>query len=216
MDDPIESIDSVCDCCDNLPSPPPEEWLYDSIDEPQFYNPYKQALFNFVLNTHGEKTAYDVIDQVDEEFYDSGLVKHARSEFKALGWKDEEEEVWLCEGLLDLLALFGAQGHSGATAPYTVELFNKLARYKIISPITGEDSEWVEVAEGVFQNRRCSHVFKEADGKAYDIEGKMFVEPDGCVYQSGDSRVYIDFPYTPKREYIHIDINNEQMADNAE
>lgn len=195
-----------------------EGFLYDVITEPQFYNPYKQALFNFVSNERGEKIAYEVINDVDEEYYDSGLVRHAEQEFKALGWagtnEDDGMQRAICEDLKDLLALLAAQGHSGTSAPYTVELFNKLANYKALGPITGEDSEWMDTGNGIFQNRRCSHVFKEADGKAYDIEGKFFVEPDGGCYQSRESRVYIDFPYTPKREYV--DADKEQAVDNAE
>ena len=55
----------------------------------------------------------------------------------------------------------------------------------------------------MYQNRRCPHVFKsDADG-AYDIDGRVFVDPDGSSYTSRDSRVSIEFPYTPKREYVH-------------
>ena len=58
--------------------------------------------------------------------------------------------------------------------------------------------------EGRWQNIRCSHVFKDGDGRAYDSTGRIFREPNGCCYTSRDSRVYIEFPYTPKREYVEV------------
>ena len=54
------------------------------------------------------------------------------------------------------------------------------------------------------QNHRCSHVFKGPDGRAYDINGRIFCESNGCCYTSRDCRVYIEFPYTPKCEYVDV------------
>lgn len=34
---------------------------------------------------------------------------------------------------------------------------------------------------------------------------KVFVEPDGASYTSRDSRVYIEFPYTHKTEYVNVE-----------
>ena len=59
-----------------------------------------------------------------------------------------------------------------------------------------------------YQNKRFSRVFKEGkDGQAYDMQGKVFVEPDGCSYTSRDSRVYIEFPYVPHTEYVKVEMN---------
>jgi hypothetical protein len=134
------------------------------------------------------------------------LKEHAEREFAALGWDSTEEgpNKWMRENILELLETFSKQGHSGSSAPYAIGLFEKLARFEPLGPITGADSEWVEVGEGIWQNARCSHVFKGADGRAYDIDGRIFREPDGSCFTSGDSRVYIEFPYTPKREYVDV------------
>ena len=137
--------------------------------------------------------------------------EHAMREFKAAGWVNEKGE-WdcdcqkeICRGLLELLELFGTHGHSGSTAPYAINLFKKLASFEIITPLTGKDDEWNEVADNQWQNIRCSHVFKDADGKAYDIEGKIFKEPNGSCYTNTDSRVFVEFPYTPKKEYVDVE-----------
>jgi hypothetical protein len=150
----------------------------------------------------------------------SNYHKHALEEFRAAKWLDEngnycdEMQEAICKHILKLLNVFGEEGHSGSTAPYTINLFSKLAAFEPVVPITGEDWEWVEVSTGVYQNKRCSHVFKQADrfnGQAYDIDGRVFWEwvkssIDGTIYKSyftgGDSFVPITFPYTPKREYV--------------
>ena len=84
-----------------------------------------------------------------------------------------------------------------------VTLFEKVARFEPLTPLNGDEDEWNEVGEGVFQNRRCDRVFKEKGG-AYDSEGKIFREPDGDCFTSIDSHVPVTFPYTPKREYVDV------------
>jgi hypothetical protein len=133
--------------------------------------------------------------------------KHAWQEFEAAGWcnKDHvfkcEMQELMCKQVIELLEQFSKHGHSGSTAIYALNLFEKLAKFEPIVPIIGTDDEWVEIANGVLQNKRCGHVFKE-NGVAYDIEGKVFRDPDGCCYTTKDSRVVITFPYTPKTEIV--------------
>ena len=134
-------------------------------------------------------------------------LEYLDSEWKAMGWPTEGEndpQVWIYEHLKKLLEAFDEEGHSGTSAPYTVSLFKKLALFEPLGPLTGDDSEWIEVTDSMLQNRRCSHVFKE-NGEAYDIDGKVFEEPDGSRFTSRDSRVPVTFPYTPTTEIVKID-----------
>ena len=137
-----------------------------------------------------------------------GYREHAVRELTAIGYKmDETEEgpnKWIVENLFELLDVFSEQGHSGSSAPYCANMFKKLALFEPLCPLTGEDHEWREVGEGIWQNKRCSHVFKESDGSAYDIDGRIFREPSGACYTNRDSRVYITFPYTPTRVYVDV------------
>lgn len=139
---------------------------------------------------------------------ENNFIKHANREFVAVGYdlndKEEGPNKWIVENVFELLNVFNKQGHSGSSASYCVNYFKKLALFKSLSPLKGSDDEWNEVAVGRFQNKRCSHVFKGADGKAYDIQGKIFREPNGCCYQNRESRVFIEFPYTPTIEYINV------------
>lgn len=108
----------------------------------------------------------------------------------------------LGEATMKLIKVFADEGHSGFSAGMAVSIFEKLARYEPLTPLTGADDEWNEVGDGEYQNRRCSHVFKGPDGRAYDSHGRLFREPNGGCYQNRDSRVYITFPYTPTTEYV--------------
>jgi len=136
-----------------------------------------------------------------------GLVEHAKREFELLGWPgDREMQAVVCRNLVELLEVFAEQGHSGSSAPYVLNLFDKLARFEPISPLTGEDDEWCEVGDGLFQNRRCSAVFKSEVVGAYWIEGKVFRDPDGSMYTNSESRVPVTFPWTrPEPEIIDRD-----------
>jgi hypothetical protein len=161
----------------------------------------------------------------------SNLHKHALAEFKAAGWLDDsgysdEMQGMICDHVLKLIDIFAEEGHSGSTAPYAINLFSKLAKFEPITPLTGEDDEWVRHDYGVepmYQNKRCSHVFKDGDGRAYDIDGKVFWEwcrgivgeddePFKSYYTCRESRVYITFPYVPSTEYVykHSDATPQQ------
>ncbi len=137
----------------------------------------------------------------------SNYLEHLDREWAAMGWPTSGEDapqVWIYEHLKKLLTAFDGEGHSGTSAPYTIELFKKLAMFEPLGPLTGEDSEWIEVNKTTFQNCRCSNVFKE-NGQAYDIEGKVFEEPDGSRFTSLDSRVPVTFPYTPTTEIVKVE-----------
>lgn len=154
----------------------------------------------------------------------SNYKTHAMREFQIAGWCDEngkfEDEMQeaICDHVLRLLDVFADEGHSGSSAPYTINLFKTLARFEPITPLTGADIEWHDVGDGSYQNKRNSAVFKQADrfdGKPYYLDGKVFWEwasspdiDDGTPFKSyftnNESIVVIDFPWTQpeKPEYI--------------
>lgn len=133
---------------------------------------------------------------------ESNLVLHARAELALLGGADDEMQQAMNEHIIGMVKLFSKEGHSGFSASYAIGILEKLLRFEPITPLTGEPGEWVEVASGTLQNKRCSHVFKEA-GQAYDIDWRIFRDANGC-YTNRDSRVNVTFPYTPKREYVDV------------
>jgi len=140
----------------------------------------------------------------------SSFRKFAERELELIGSRvDDPEEgpnKWAAENVLELIDVFEKQGHSGASAPIILSIFNKVARWEPVTPLTGADEEWTEVGSAKckpkWQNKRCPHVFKESNGRAYDSEGRIFREPSGACFTNRDSRVYIEFPYTPKSVYV--------------
>lgn len=149
----------------------------------------------------------------------SNYENHAWTEFRAAGWVDEnnkfndEMQEMICTHVLKLLDVFEGEGHSGSSAPYAINLFKKLAMFKPIAPVTGEDWEWVQTYDhpdtGItYQNKRCSSVFKDKNG-AYDIDGIVFWEwyksdEDGKMFKSyfscSESHVPVTFPYVKPDE----------------
>lgn len=133
------------------------------------------------------------------------LTDHARRELQAAGLFNEDSDYdgMLAEAVMELVEAFAEQGHSGFSAKQTIKIFAKVADFQPLVPLTGEDDEWNEVGTGVFQNNRCSHVFKEG-GIAYDSQGRVFREPSGACYTGRGSRVEVTFPYTPTTEYVDV------------
>lgn len=90
-------------------------------------------------------------------------------------------------------------------------ILDKLLKKEPLTPLTGDEDEWISDDEQWDVNLRCSRVFREkSTGKCYDIHGKMFisfVNGQNVVSSNVDSHVLITFPYTPKTEYIEIPNN---------
>jgi hypothetical protein len=120
--------------------------------------------------------------------------------------------------ILEIIDIFSKQGHSGGSAGYVLPILERLLNWEIIAPITGGDSEWEEVGDGLFQNKRCFSVFKSKDrfdGQPYTIDGKIFSDDDGeSWFTSRDSCVPIEFPYTPSDpEKVYVDKEEEEIKE---
>jgi hypothetical protein len=150
------------------------------------------------------------------------LLEHANTEMDFLGLHSPDGDDindWAREAILDLLETLSKHGPSGASVNFIVNTFAKLAKFEPLCPLTGVDTEWMDVTERpngdvIYQNIRCSHVFKDGkDGKAYDIDGRIFIDQNGAAFTSyyydsehpeRSSKVYIEFPYTPKSEFVKV------------
>ena len=152
---------------------------------------------------------------------DCSLLKFAKRELHAIGYNldgdDDSMNKMMYEDVVELLTVFCKQGHSGFSAPYAIRLFSKLANYKALSPLTGDDDEWSGVGslDETLQNRRCGAVFKDVnrhDGKPYYIDAIVWREPNGCGFTGGNVSGYssfqpITFPFTPKTFYIDVEVD---------
>ena len=142
----------------------------------------------------------------------SNLLKHAERELKFIGYDGKDEYNNMAKAaIMELLTTFANQGHSGFSANYIVNLFNKLAKYETLSPLKGNDDEWGNVSDmsgdrkTLFQNNRDGRVFKNDDG-AFFTEAIIWTESGESSYTNKDSNRYIkSFPFTPKTFYVKVD-----------
>ena len=108
------------------------------------------------------------------------LIQYAEKELSLIGRKDDEMQQLMNSQILEILKVFADQGHSGFSANYLINKLDRLIRFKPLTQLTGEDDEWVlayTTRDGisVYQNVRCSSVFKEVqNGK--DIKYGLFVQ----------------------------------------
>src|SRR5690606_28944093 len=89
------------------------------------------------------------------------LIDRARDELRRAGFLGGEAgkyERAIAENVLAMFEVFVEDGHSGASASLAISLFESLARFEPLTPLTGEDDEWIEHDLGngkrMWQNRR--------------------------------------------------------------
>jgi hypothetical protein len=111
------------------------------------------------------------------------IKEQARRELALINFGDEDTAV-----MLDILDRFFDQWDSGGAVWAVAPVLQRCIAGKPLSPLTGADSEWMEVGEGMWQNVRCSSVFKDATGRAYDIDVQ--------------GRPTITFPYDPEHARV--------------
>lgn len=143
-----------------------------------------------------------------------GTLDWAKTELDLIGMTEDNPDEMnrgMRKHILHMVEEFCNEGHSGFSANYALGILTKLLDHKTLSPLTGEDAEWIEHDNNLFQNIRYSAVFKQGkDGTPYDINGKVFYEtyldeegnPSKSYFTSKESCVDIEFPYTPTTEYV--------------
>lgn len=128
--------------------------------------------------------------------------------------------------ILALCEAFGKSGQSGGSAPMTANAISQAVKHLMlfepICPVTGIDEEWANVREVsdedemMYQNIRCSALFKSKSGKCWYIDaivwkgveaydtftGYMYV--DDKDFELIGSSQYVRFPFKPKTFYIDV------------
>ena len=144
--------------------------------------------------------------------YDNNLVAHAENEM-ALAWpKQDDMQDAMKRDLLDLVAVFSAQGHSGSSASYALARIQNLMAYKPLTSLTGEDHEWADALDpddDIQQNKRLPAVFKKPCGTAFYLNAIVWQgEDEGDTFTGTvdgvSSRQTIAFPFSPKIFYIDV------------
>lgn len=188
--------------------------LVEACDEPTRFQRLKWAI---------EQTVGTFVHQSHDRLIRvlGGVPANPKSDYSKLvhefdlaweDWRDDDMQKSIADDVMDIVRVFGRQGHSGFSAGYMMPLINASLRHEPLTPLTGEDDEWVVLdgssADMSLQNKRNSAVFKRADGTAFYINGKVFRNPDGATFTSTDSFVEVEFPWK-KPETIIVDVDED-------
>lgn len=107
-------------------------------------------------------------------------------------------------GLYEMVKAVGAVDHDGQSLTGTLRMFDRIVNYKPLSPLTGEDSEWIDGDTSDIQiNVRCPTVtrLKDEEGNTVVVDLGMkpvYVFPNGrAVVRPEDKAPVVSFPYYP-------------------
>ncbi len=153
----------------------------------------------------------------------SNMLDYTKHELNLIGLKDDSEDemnVTMRKHILHMVKEFEEEGHSGHSASYALAILKKVLNWKPLTDLTGEDDEWMEIADDLYQNKRAFDVFKDANG-AYWSGGVVFWEwsihsainggkPFKSYFTSKDSRVPITFPFSMPSEPEYREANPDR------
>ena len=123
------------------------------------------------------------------------LLEHAEREMKLVGLDKEDSEYngMIYDAVMKMMKVFADEGHSGFSAMKVLAVFDRLAKFKPLSPLTNDPKEWNDVSEmsggnPMWQNNRDSECFSKDCGKTYYclgdrekiITAKNKEEKNGC------------------------------------
>jgi len=102
---------------------------------------------------------------------------------------------------------------------YLLDTIKKLISLEPITPITGEESEWVDISDidggnTLYQNSRQGDIFKEKDRCKYlsaiiwndgtsAFSGRAYVD-NTCKELISSSQIIKEFPFVPKTFYLDV------------
>lgn len=110
----------------------------------------------------------------------SYLIAHAKREMEIVGLNKPDADYggMLYDAIIEMMMVFSAQDHSGFSAHRTLQLFNELAHFHNLTPLTSNPSEWNNVLDGsshgkpLYQNRRNPAMFSNDLKYYYSVDDK--------------------------------------------
>lgn len=104
---------------------------------------------------------------------ESNLCQYAIRELKLAGYGKGAggPNDWIYQQVLEAVAVFTSHGNSGTSAPFEINLVQKLCSFDVISPLKFTDDEWNKISycNDEYQNNRKSNIFKDPDGTICDV-----------------------------------------------
>lgn len=121
------------------------------------------------------------------------LVEHARREIKLaeLDLPSSDYNGMIGKAVIELVEAFAKQGHSGFSAAWTKQLFEKLTSFENLTELTNDPAEWTDVSEQtgspLWQSKRRSDAFSFDGGVNYYIleeSREQRMDEDGYTYST--------------------------------
>ena len=106
---------------------------------------------------------------------ESNIAKHAWDELNRAGAFTADTDFYggmTGRAVMDLVAVFVEQGHSGGSASLVADAFHRLVMFQPLGPLTDDPDEWMEVTDGLWQSRRKPEAFSRDGGKTYHVNGE--------------------------------------------
>ena len=92
----------------------------------------------------------------------SNLLLYAKSELDLLGVDKKDKKR-----ILKVIKAWGSYGDSGSSHDWFLQILTSLLRFKPLTPLTSDPSEWYEVGSGIWQNMRDGEMFSINGGKTW-------------------------------------------------
>lgn len=174
-----------------------EEWIVeviqevkDAIDTGELKRDKFEILAYLKTNykANNPEKAYEEMEQAVYDWYltnmreslSENLCAFAKRELDIAGLFDRDSDYngMLGKAVMELMQTFAEQGHSGASAALTVDIFDKLASWKPLTELTDNPDEWQKVSDWYggpekdlvgmeYQSKRSPSCFSSDGGKTY-------------------------------------------------
>jgi hypothetical protein len=140
---------------------------YKANNPEKAYEEMEQAVYDWFLTNMRESLSENLCAFAKRELDIAGLLD-----------KDSDYEGMLGKAVMELMQTFSKQGHSGASAALTVDIFDKLASWKPLTELTDNPDEWQKVSDWYggpekdlvgmeYQSKRSPSCFSSDGGKTY-------------------------------------------------
>lgn len=104
-----------------------------------------------------------------------GLIQHAEEEMRRAGLFDKDSDYggMVAEAVMKMVKCLADEGHSGMSHDLTMEVFNRVANFKTLTPLTNDPAEWHDVTSygnpdvPMWQSLRDPSMFSNDGGKTY-------------------------------------------------
>ena len=173
-----------------------------------------EAYRNMVEKLQQEKNRYMCSpDGYGLSRVNEGLVDHAKREIALAGLSDSDCDYdgMIGQAVLELMETFAAQGHSGFSAQWVLDVFERLANWKALTELTNDPDEWNDVSEMaaqdvMFQSCRNPEAFSHDGGKTYYLLSEAEEELEDV---GDDGEPYTYRSYNPDLRVYHTAATKE-------